>query len=82
MLNDRDRDLLKDLERHLEKEDPAWLRQFERAKPARRARRSLVSETALGLLILLTAICLVLGASVAAVIFGFVAIAVAHVRYT
>jgi hypothetical protein len=28
MLNDRDRHLLDDLERQLEHEDPAWVRQF------------------------------------------------------
>ena len=79
MLNDRDRDLLKDLERQLEQEDPAWVRQFEDAKPPRGARRNLVPETAMGLLILLTALCLLLGSPVAALLFGCAAIVVAHV---
>jgi hypothetical protein len=80
MLNDRDRDLLKGLERQLKQEDPAWLRQFEHAKPARWPRRNLVPQTATGLLILLTALCLMLGLTVVAVIFGCAAIVVAHVR--
>jgi hypothetical protein len=33
MLKDRDRHLLNDLERQLEHEDPAWVRQFKDPKP-------------------------------------------------
>jgi hypothetical protein len=79
MLNDRDRDRLKDLERQLEQQDPAWLRQFEHARPGRGPRRNLVPETVTGLLILLTALCLMLAAPVVAVIVGCAAIVVAHV---
>jgi hypothetical protein len=40
MLNDRDRHLLKDLERQLQQEeDPAWVRQFKDPKPPRRTQR-------------------------------------------
>jgi Protein of unknown function (DUF3040) len=77
MLNDRDRDLLKDLERQLEQEDSTWVRQFTDFKPPSRPRRKL---TAIGLLVLLAALCLLLGASAAAVIFGSAAIVVAHIR--
>jgi hypothetical protein len=77
MLNDRDRDLLKDLERRLEQEDPAWVRQF---KPRTRARRNVLAGTAIGLLLLFATLCLLLGAPVAAVIFGIAAIVVAHIR--
>jgi hypothetical protein len=75
MLNDRDRDLLKDLERQLEQEDSAWVRQFTDLKPPSRARRKLT-----GLLVLLAALCLLLGAAATAVIFGSAAIVVAHIR--
>ncbi len=37
MLNDRDRHLLNDLERQLQQEDPAWMRQFKDPKPPRQA---------------------------------------------
>jgi hypothetical protein len=60
MLNDRDRHLLNDLERQLEHEDPAWVRQFKDPKPPRRTRRDLRLGTAMGLLVLLTALCLLL----------------------
>jgi Protein of unknown function (DUF3040) len=77
MLNDRDRDLLKDLERQLEQEDSAWVRQFTDLKPPSRSRGKL---TAIGLLVLLVALCLLLGATATAVIFGSAAIVVAHIR--
>jgi hypothetical protein len=77
MLNDPDRDLLKDLERQLEHEDSAWVRQFTDFKPPSRVRRKL---TAIGLLVLLAALCLLLGATATAVIFGSAAIVVAHIR--
>ena len=38
MLNDRDRHVLNDLERQLQQEDPAWVRQFKDPKPPRQAR--------------------------------------------
>ena len=41
MLNDRDRHLLNDLERQLQQEDPAWVRQFKDPKAHRQARRDL-----------------------------------------
>jgi Protein of unknown function (DUF3040) len=77
MLNDRDCDLLKDLERQLEQEDSTWVRQFTDFKSPSRARCKL---TAIGLLVLLAALCLLLGASATAVIFGSAAIVVAHIR--
>jgi hypothetical protein len=79
MLNDRDRHPLRDLERQLEREDAAWVRQFKDLKPRRRARGHLLAETA-GLLVLLAVLCLLLGATVAAVIFGIAAIVLAHIR--
>ena len=80
MLNDRGRDLLKNLERQLEQEDPAWVRQFKDVKPRSRARRNVLAGTAIGLLLLFVILCLLLGAPVAAVIFGSAAIVVAHIR--
>jgi 4-hydroxybenzoate polyprenyltransferase len=81
MLNDRDRHLLNDLERQLEHEDPAWVRQFKDPKPPRRTRRDLRLGTAMGLLVLLTALCLLLDIPVAAVIFGSTVIVLAYVHY-
>jgi Protein of unknown function (DUF3040) len=80
MLNDRDRDLLKDLERQLEQEDPAWARQFKDVKSPSQARRNVLAGTVIGLLVLFVTLCLLLGAPVAAVIFGSAAIVVAHIR--
>jgi hypothetical protein len=79
MLNDRDRHLLNDLERQLQQEDPAWVRQFKDPKPHRQARRDL--RLAMGLLVLLTALCLLLDIPVGVVIFGSAAIVLAYVRY-
>ena len=81
MLNDRDRQLLKGLERQLEREDPAWVRQFKTVEPPGRARRNRRSDVAIGVLVLLAALCLVSGATVAAVILGCVAVVVAYIRY-
>ncbi len=81
MLNDRDRHLLNDLERQLEHEDPAWVRQFKDPKPPRRTRHDLRLGTAMGLLVLLTALCLLLDIPVGAVIFGSAVIVLAYVRY-
>jgi 4-hydroxybenzoate polyprenyltransferase len=81
MLNDRDRHLLNDLERQLEHEDPAWVRQFKDPKPPRRTRRDLRLGTAMGLLVLLTALCLLLDIPVGAVIFGSTVIVLAYVHY-
>ena len=75
MLNDRDRHLLNDLERQLQQEDPAWVRQFKDPK----AHRDL--PLAMGLLVLLTALCLLLDIPVGVVIFGSAAIVLAYVRY-
>jgi 4-hydroxybenzoate polyprenyltransferase len=81
MLNDRDRHLLNDLERQLQQEDPAWVRQFKDPKPPHRTRRDLRLGTAMGLLVLLTALCLLLDIPVGAVIFGSAAIVLAYIRY-
>jgi 4-hydroxybenzoate polyprenyltransferase len=81
MLNDRDRHVLNDLERQLQQEDPTWVRQFKDPKPQREARRDLRLGTAMGLLILLSALCLLLDIPVGAVIFGSAAIVLAYVRY-
>lgn len=75
MLNDRDRHLLNDLERQLQQEDPAWVRQFKDPKAHRDLR------LAMGLLVLLTALCLLLDIPVGVVIFGSAAIVLAYVRY-
>ena len=81
MLNDRDRHLLMDLERQFEHEEPAWVRQFKDPKPPRWTRRDLRLGTAMGLLVLLTALCLLLDIPVGAVIFGSTVIVLAYVHY-
>jgi hypothetical protein len=81
MLNDRDRHLLKDLERQLHQEDPAWVRQFNDPKPPRRTQRDLLPEAVIGLLVLLAALGLLLDIPVAAAIFGSAAIVLTHKRY-
>jgi hypothetical protein len=81
MLNDRDRHVLNDLERQLQQEDPAWVRQFKDPKPPRQARGDLRLGTALGLVVLLTALCILLDIPVGAVIFSSAAIVLAYVRY-
>jgi hypothetical protein len=81
MLNDRDRHLLKDLERQLQQEDPAWVHQFKDPQPARQSRHDLRLGTAMGLLVFLTALCLLLDIRVGAVIFGSAVIVLAYVRY-
>jgi hypothetical protein len=81
MLNDRDRHVLNDLERQLQQEDPAWVRQFKDPKPPRQARGDLRLGTALGLVVLLTALCILLDIPVGAVIFGSATIVLAYVRY-
>jgi 4-hydroxybenzoate polyprenyltransferase len=81
MLNDRDRHLLNDLERQLQEEDAAWMRQFKDPNAPRQARHDLQLGTAMGLLALLAALCLLLGIPVGAVIFGSAVIVLAYVRY-
>jgi hypothetical protein len=80
MLNDRDRNLLNDLERQLHQEDAAWIRQFKDSKAPRQARHDLQLATAMGLLVLLAALCL-LGIPVGAVIFGSAVMVLAYIRY-
>jgi hypothetical protein len=80
-LNDRDRNLLNDLERQLHQEDAAWIRQFKDPKAPRQARYDLQLATAMGLLVLLAALCLLLGIPVGAVIFGSTVIVLAYIRY-
>jgi len=81
MLNDRDRDLLKDLERRLNQEDPIWVRQFRDFKSPSRARREALLSTVIGLLVFLAALFLLVGATVGAMVFGIAALAVAYVLY-
>ena len=81
MLHDRDRDLLKELERRLKQEDPVWVRQFRDFKPPGRARRDALLSTVIGLLVFLAALLLLVGASVGAMVFGIAALTVAYVVY-
>ena len=82
MLNDRDRHLLKDLERQLQQErtQPGYASS---RTPSHLAGHSgdLLPVTVIGLLVLLTALGLLLDIPVAAAIFGSAAIVLAHKRY-
>ena len=81
MLHDRDRDLLKDLERRLKEEDPVWVRQFRDFRSPSRARRDALLSTVIGLLVFLAALFLLVGATVGAIVFGMAALTVAYVIY-
>jgi 4-hydroxybenzoate polyprenyltransferase len=81
MLNDRDRHLLNELERQLQQEDPDWMRQFKDPRPPRQTRHDLGLGTAMGLLVVLAALCLLLDIPAGAVIFGSAVIVLAYIRY-
>jgi hypothetical protein len=85
MLNDRERQLLNDLERHLEHEDPSWVSKFSNTTsdttPRPRTRRYLVLETAIGLLTLLTALSVLFNFSWGILIFASAVAVLAYIRY-
>ena len=81
MLNDRDRDVLKDMERRLNQEDPIWARQFRNFRSPGRSRRDALLSTVIGLLVFLAALFLLVGATVGAAVFGIAALAVAYILY-
>jgi hypothetical protein len=86
MLNDRERQLLNDLERHLEHEDPSWVSKFSdttsyTTPPASRTRRYLVLETAIGLLTLLTAFSVLFNFSWGILLFASAVAVLACIRY-
>ena len=80
MLNDHDRELLKDIERQLQHEDPAWVSQFKDPKPLLPTPHNVLTATAIGLLVLVAVLCLMLGATAAAVISGSAAAIVGQIR--
>jgi hypothetical protein len=85
MLNDRERQLLNDLERRLEHEDPSWVSKFSDttsdATPPPRTRRYLVLETAIGLLTLLTALSFLFNFSWGILVFASAVPVLAYIRY-
>jgi hypothetical protein len=80
MLNDRHRRLLHDLERELEREDPAWTSQFKDFKLLRRDRAKLAVNIALTLMVVMAAFSLVLSLPAAVVTFIGAALTLAFVR--
>jgi hypothetical protein len=85
MLNDRERQLLNDLERHLEHEDPSWVSKFsdtvsDTTSPPR-TRRYLALETAIGLLTLLTAFSVLFNFSWGILVFASAVAVLAYIRY-
>jgi hypothetical protein len=85
MLNDRERQLLNDLERHLEHEDPSWVSKFSDitsdTTPPSRTRRHLVLETAIGLLTLLTAFSVLFNFPWGILMFASAVAVLAYIRY-
>jgi hypothetical protein len=85
MLNNRERQLLNDLERHLEHEDPSWVSKFSDTTPDTtpppRTRRHLALETAIGLLTLLTAFSVLFNFSWAMPVFASAIAVLAYIRY-
>ena len=85
MLNDRERQLLNDLERHLEHEDPSWVSKFSDTTsdttPPPRTPRHLVLETAIGLLTLLTAFSVLFNFSWGILAFASAVAVLAYIRY-
>jgi 4-hydroxybenzoate polyprenyltransferase len=85
MLNDRERQLLNDLERHLEHEDPSWVSKFSDTtsdtRPSPRTRRPLVLETAIGLLALLTALSVLFDFSWGILVLASAVAVLAYIRY-
>ena len=85
MLNDRERQLLNDLERHLEHEDPSWVSKFsdttsDTTSPPR-TRRHLVLETAIGLLTLLAALSVFFNFPWGTLVFASAVAVLAYIRY-
>ena len=82
-LSDRDRQLLNDLERRLQLEGPAWVRQFTATDRGsrRRARWNLVLETSIGVLIVLAAFSILLDIPAGLLLFAAAAGVLAHIRY-
>ena len=85
MLNDRERQLLNDLERRLEHEDSSWVSKFsdttsDTTAPTR-TRRHLVFETAIGLLTLLTAFSVLFNFSWGILVFASAVAVLAYIRY-
>ena len=83
--NDRERQLLSELARYLEHEDPSWVSKFRDTTsdttPPPRTRRHLVLETAIGLLTLLTAFSVLLNLSWGIQLFASAAAVLAYIRY-
>jgi hypothetical protein len=85
MLNDRERQLLNDLERRLEHEDPSWVSKFSDTTsgttPPPRTRRHLVLETAIGVMTLLTALSVLFDFSWGIVVFASAVAVLVYIRY-
>jgi Protein of unknown function (DUF3040) len=85
MMNDRERQLLNELERHLEHDDPSWVSKFSDttadATPPPQTRRYLVLETAIGLLTLLTALSFLFNFSWGILVFASAVAVLAYIRY-
>jgi hypothetical protein len=85
MLNDRERQLLNELELSLEHEDPRWVSQFSDATsdtiPPPRLRRYLALETAIGLLTVLTAFSILFNFSWGILLFASAVAVLVYLRY-
>lgn len=80
MMNKRQRHLLHDLEHQLEREDAAWIRQFEKIGLSS-SRRRLMLDVSLGLSVLIMAFGLLLGSTGVVALFGIAAITLVTYKF-
>lgn len=80
-MNERDRHRLHELEHELEREDPAWVRQFTQGAPSRQTPNRLMLDTTLGLSVFIVALGLLLRLEGAVVLFGLAAIILGTLRF-
>lgn len=77
----RQRHLLHDLEHELGREDPTWVRQFEKTRPSSKSPTRLILDASLGLSILIMAFGLLLGLTGVVGLFGMAATALVAYKF-
>lgn len=81
MMKKRQRHLLHDLEHELGREDPTWVRQFEKTGPSSTSWTRLILDASLGLSILIMAFGLLLGLTGVVGLFGVAATALVAYKF-
>jgi hypothetical protein len=82
MLNDRQRQVLHELKRQLEHDDPAWVRQFRTFTPSEKKRTDTAVEVSIGIAVVLMALGLAFDSPQVVVTFCGAALILAFVRLT